>query len=62
MQQIDESYLSIKKDANLVAEINALRQNSCILLGEAKKRNTMLDVGIAVDKFMPDAEEVIEKI
>ena len=62
MEQIDESAQNIKADSRLVAEINSLRQNSAILLGDAKKRKSMLEVGISVDKFMPDQEEVVEKI
>ena len=62
IEELDTELLNLKPDVMLVAEINKLRQNSCLLLGDAKKRKTMLSVGISVDKFMPDHMEVAEKI
>ena len=58
IEELDNEYANLKPSAKLAAEINNLRQNSAILLGDAEKRKSMLAVGISVDKFLPDAIEV----
>ena len=62
IEDLDKEVDVIKKDASLISEINKLRQNSAILLGDKEKRRTMLQVGISVDRFMPDQCQVVEKI